>query len=309
MPNLADDALTNLPMSFSKDTEEALHQVLYDPLTGKMIFLVVAIVIIYTVVKTLQRTVGNRVKDTTIRYRIRKLLGFAGAGVAFALQETIASVAGWLSITFNNEFKPGDRILMGGVFGDVIDVGVLNTTLMECGGWVKGDLYNGRLVRVSNSNVAKHPIYNYTRDFPFLWDEVTIPIRYGSDLEMTRQLILETANVVVGDFTTNAKQAWNKVVKRYLIENARLEPLVTLEADENWVTFTLRYITDYTGRRTTKDALFTKILKRIDETDGKVKIASAAMDITAMPEIDISLGKPMSAKASKNQMVTTPAEQ
>ncbi len=318
--------LSTLPIDVPDNTEAIISRILYDPLTGKIIFLVVAMAIIYSVVKTLQRTVGNRVNDITMRYRIRKMLGFAGFvafvvlitvvfsdklgnltvafglagdGVAFALQETIASVAGWVSITFNHVFKPGDRIVMGGVFGDVIDVGVLNTTLMECGGWVNGDLYNGRLVRVSNSQISKEPIYNYTRDFPFLWDEIKIPVRYGSDLEVARSLIIEKADEVVGEFTSGAKHAWDKAVKRYLIENARLEPLVTLEADENWITFTLRYITDYRGRRSVKDALFTGILKSIDETDGAVKIASAAIDITAMPEIDIYVDKPIPAKTSK----------
>ncbi len=94
-------------------------------------------------------------------------LGVPGAGIAFALQEVIASVASWVAVSFGNFYSPGDRVQLGGIKGDVIDVGVLRTTLMEMGEWVNGDLYNGRIVRVANSFVFKEPVYNYSADFPF----------------------------------------------------------------------------------------------------------------------------------------------
>ena len=65
--------------------------------------------------------------------------------------------------------KPGDRVLLGGIRGDVIDISLLRTTLMELGEWVKGDQYNGRIVRVANSFVFKEAVLNYSADFPFLW--------------------------------------------------------------------------------------------------------------------------------------------
>lgn len=102
-------------------------------------------------------------------------LGVAGAGIAFAFQEVIASVAGWLALMFGNFYRTGDRVQLGGIKGDVIDIGVIRTTLMETGQWVDGDLYNGRIVRVANSFVFKEPVFNYSGDFPFLWDEIKIP--------------------------------------------------------------------------------------------------------------------------------------
>lgn len=76
------------------------------------------------------------------------VFGVAGAGIAFALQEVIASLAGWVAMSFGRFYKVGDRVQLGGIKGDVIDIGMLRTTLMECGGWINGDLYNGRIVRV-----------------------------------------------------------------------------------------------------------------------------------------------------------------
>src|SRR5271157_313689 len=87
-------------------------------------------------------------------------LGVAGAGIALALQEVIASVAGWAELSFGKFYSAGDRVQLGGIVGDVIDISVLRTTLMETGQWVKGDLYNGRIVRVANSFVFKEPVFN-----------------------------------------------------------------------------------------------------------------------------------------------------
>jgi small-conductance mechanosensitive channel len=91
-----------------------------------------------------------------------------GAGIAFAHQEIIVSIAGCIAITFGRYYKVGDRILLGGVKGDVIDISVLRTTIMECGSWVDGDLYNGRVVGLANSFLFKDPVYNYSGDFLFL---------------------------------------------------------------------------------------------------------------------------------------------
>ena len=69
-------------------------------------------------------------------------------------------------------------------------------------------------------------------------------------------------------------------MKKYLIEDARVEPMITLRADENWVEFTVRYIVDYKQRRTVKDLLFTRILEEVEASDGRIQIASAAFEIT-----------------------------
>ena len=84
--------------------------------------------------------------------RAGEIVGFAAAGVAFAMQEVIGALAGWFNIVSGHIFKVGDRIEMGGVRGDVIDVTLLRTKIMEIGSpgdgpsWVKGRQYTGRIV-------------------------------------------------------------------------------------------------------------------------------------------------------------------
>jgi len=90
-----------------------------------------------------------------------------------------------------------------------MDIGILRTTIMETGQWVDGDLYNGRIVLVANSFVFKEPVYNYSGDFPFLWDEIKIPIQYGSNYEKTGEILLKIGKEVSGDLSEKSKQKWD----------------------------------------------------------------------------------------------------
>ncbi|MEP7327372.1 MAG: mechanosensitive ion channel domain-containing protein [Gemmatimonadota bacterium] len=296
--------------------DATLKRWLFDPVVARLLTAVVAILVTVTAVRLVRRFLASRITHTDARYRVRKLvsfagyvavllilsviyssqlggltvaLGVAGAGVAFALQEVIASVAGWFAVTFSNFYNPGDRVQLGGIKGDVIDIGILRTTVMELGQWVDGDLYNGRIVRIANSFVFKEPVFNYSADFPFLWDEIKIPIRFGADLRLARELLERVADQVVGDFSRSAALAWNALVRKYLIEDARVTPMVTLIANDNWLEFTVRYVVDYRRRRATKDALFTRILEEIELTAGKVQMASATFELVAAPPFKMTV--------------------
>ena len=288
--------------------DDFAKQWLFDPTVSKLIAVLFGVVVIVTLVRLIQRwVIGRYIQDTDLRYNARKAIrffgfvigflyitavfsvqfsgltvafGIAGAGIAFALQEVIMSVAGWIAIVFGDFYKTGDRILLGGVRGDVIDIGVFRTTVMECGEWVNGDLYNGRIVRLSNSYVFKEPVFNYSHDFPFLWDEIVVPVKFGSDHHLAREILDRVVSDVVGNYTAYAKAAWRDVVSSYRIEDARIEPLVTMVFNENWMDFTVRYVVDYKARRITKDRLFTQILDEFQKTEGKVGIASTSVDIS-----------------------------
>ncbi len=270
---------------------------------------ILAVIIIVTIVvnKLATKGINKIVLDNEVQYRLRKVigafsyllvaiatiiifgknisgigvaLGVAGAGVAFALQEVIASFAGWIALSLGGFYKPGDRIQLGGIAGDVIDIGVLRTTIMETGGWVKGDLYNGRIVRVANSFVFKEPVYNYSGEFPYLWDEIIIPIRQTSDHRLARTIIENACHTTVSELSDNAKTNWKKLKSNYRLEDANLDPIVSLIVTDNWLEYTARYVVDYKFRRKTKDELFEHILDEIAKTNGKVQLASTTIEIT-----------------------------
>ena len=286
----------------------------FDPTVGKIFAAVFGILAIIVITRAVRRVLLSRIQGTDTRYRLRKLVNFvstlvavilvtivfsdtlgnltvafgvAGAGIAFALQEVIASIAGWVAVSFGNFYSVGDRVQLGGIIGDVIDIGILRTTLMETGQWVKGEQYNGRIVRVANSFVFKEPVFNYSGDFPFLWDEITVPVKYGSDFRLAREILQKIADDVSGDIVTDAKNTWHEMVIKYRIEDARIEPVVMLIANDNWIEFTIRYVTDYKKRRLTKDVLFTRILEKFEATNGKVSLASATLHLVEAPVFDV----------------------
>ena len=296
--------------------EESLKGLLFDPTMGKLVAAIIAVMAIILIGRFIKGSITRYVQGTDTRYRLRKFItfvsyvaavliltlifsdrlggltvamGVAGAGIAFALQEVIASFAGWFAITFANFYSTGDRVQVGGIKGDVIDVSFLRTTLMEVGEWVKGDLYSGRVVRVANSFVFKEPVFNYSGDFPFLWDEIVIPVKYGSDHKLARKILKNVADETIGDYAADAAKAWDEMVRKYLLEDAALEPVVTLTANDNWIELTVRYVVSFKTRRSTKDSLFTEILDRFDATDGKVQIASTTLHLVESPTFDVRL--------------------
>jgi small-conductance mechanosensitive channel len=189
-------------------------------------------------------------------------------------------VAGWAAISFGGFFKVGDRVQLGGIKGDVIDIELLRSTVMETGEWIRGDLYNGRVVRVANSFVFKGPVFKYLGDFHFLWAEVVLPVHFGSDYELMRNILLNAAYEIVGGFEDEAATNWKQMLIKYLIEDASLKPIVSITFNENWVNFPLRYVTHYRRRRIMLDAISVKVLTDVEKSGGKVRIGVASMELS-----------------------------
>ncbi len=298
--------------------QDVVEKWLFDPVVGKLVAAALVVVVVFAVVRYSQRVLGQYIENTQRRYRLRKLvtffgyllallllsivysdklsgltvlLGVLGAGVAFALQEIVVSVAGWIALSFGRLYDVGDRVQLGGIRGDVIDIGVLRTTLMECGGWINGDQYSGRIVRVGNNSIFKEPVFNYSSDFPFLWDEITVPIRFGSDYESARKSFLQVLEDVTGEHARRLESDWRKMTDKYLIENAQLQPMVALKITDDWVEFVLRYVVDYKKRRSTKDRISSQILDVIEKSNGRIVLGAPAFEVASIPPLAVEVRK------------------
>jgi small-conductance mechanosensitive channel len=292
---------------------------LFDPTVGQLVSTTVAILVVLALVRILRGVLNRYVQEPGNLYRARKMVtflgyftglviislifsdrlgkmavafGVAGAGIAFALQEVIASLAGWVAISFGNFYNTGDRVQLGGIKGDVIDIGMLRTTMMEIGQWVNADLYNGRIVKIANSFVFKEPVFNYSGDFPFLWDEITVPVKYGSDYRLARTIFHRVVRDITGNYSTQGKVSWAGLIQQYRVDPTELDPRVFLAANDNWMEFTLRYVVDYKKRRITKDLIFTRLMDEIEQTGGRVALASTTFHLVEAPELKVSLVEP-----------------
>jgi small-conductance mechanosensitive channel len=159
--------------------------------------------------------------------RLTTMLGFASAGLAIAAQKAVTSFAGYLVIMRGSTFTVGDRIKMGGVQGDVIAMGFLQTRIMEMGQpnevneqeapgmWVRARQFTGRIVTVTNDEVFDEPVYNFTREFPFIWEELRIPIKYDADRERAERILIDAVRDATRDHQPAADAALKRIQKRY----------------------------------------------------------------------------------------------
>ncbi|MCR8667569.1 mechanosensitive ion channel family protein [Aestuariibaculum sp. M13] len=287
-----------------------------NPTLYSVVKYVLLVVFVFVLIQLVRRLLRKQVTDSTARYKSQKAIEIVGyvvlifltvsyftgnirdftlaiglfsAGVAITLQELILSIAGSLYIFVVKVYKPGDRIEINGIKGDVIDVDSIYTTMMEIGQWVSSDNYSGRIVKLSNSFVFKGPIYNYSSDFPFIWDEFNIPIKYGSNIELAKSIVIEIASKILSEYTANSKSQWQEVVNKYYIEDAQVDPTLAITLNDNWIQFNLRYIVDYKKRRLVKHMLNEEIHKVILETNREVELASTTLELIKIPELSVEL--------------------
>ncbi|MEP3836729.1 MAG: mechanosensitive ion channel domain-containing protein [Algibacter sp.] len=286
-----------------------------NPFIWNVIRFLAILFLILLAIQLVRRYLKKRISNTVIRYKAQKgieivgyvlliflaityfsgaikdftiIIGLFTAGLAFTLQELILSIAGSIYIFLVKVYKPGDRIEINGIKGDVIDVDSIYTTMMEIGQWVESDNYSGRIVKLSNAFVFKGPIYNYSQDFPFIWDQFNLPIRYGSDMELAKSMVIKIASETLSEYTKASKSQWETVVKKYYIEDAVVEPTLAIRLTDNWVEFNLRYIVDYKKRRLTRHLLHDYIRKAFEKTNGKVVLASTTIELIKIPELKIT---------------------
>lgn len=186
-------------------------------------------------------------------------LGLASAGLAIALKDPIANLAGWLFILWRRPFDVGDRVQVGQFAGDVVDVGTFQFTLMEIGNWVDAEQSTGRLIHVPNGNLFTQPVANYCAGFPYLWNELPVVVTFDSDWRKAKRLVAEVADDFTVDITREATQP-SKGDQRFLIHYRKLTPIVYTSVVESGVRLTLRYLCKPREKRGTSAELWERIL-------------------------------------------------
>lgn len=212
------------------------------------------------------------------------VLGLLGAGIAFASQETIGSFAGYLNIVTGSLFRIGDRVRIGNVVGDVLDISILRTTVMEIGEWVKADQYTGRIVSIANRAVFSDPLFNYTQHWPYLWDEIMIPITYDSDWRRAGQIILEHGQEYSEKLLPKAQADLSTVMERYLVHDTPVEPTLYTVMTDNWIEMTLRYVVDPRERRTIMAQLHHDLLAHL-QSEAEITVASVTIEVVGFPPL------------------------
>ncbi|MBD3413474.1 MAG: mechanosensitive ion channel [Candidatus Aminicenantes bacterium] len=265
---------------------------LQSPNIQKLLLSLLTIFIAYILTLLINRIVNKTISDLKKRYTVRKavvyiisvlaiiniiliwvkeqvsvttLLGIAGAGLTLALHQPVTAIAGWLLLLIRRPYDTGDRVQIGDVKGDVIDIRLFYTTLLEIGNWVGSDQSTGRVVHCPNSKIFTESIFNYTRGFEYIWNEIKITVTFESDWEKAKQIILDAAVHDDLDLGEAARERISRMSRKYLIHYEKLTPVVWSNIVDFGVELTLRYMTDARKRRSSQDKICQIILREFNK--------------------------------------------
>jgi small-conductance mechanosensitive channel len=228
--------------------------------------------------------------------KLATAFGLVTAGLAFALQRVVTATAGYFIILRGKTFNVGDRIVMGGVRGDVVALSFMQTTILEMGQppavqdadpamWVHGRQYTGRIVTITNAKIFDEPVYNFTREFPYLWEEMSVPVRYADDAGRAEAILMEAATKHTAKLGELGADDLAELQRRYFLADSDVRPKVYWRLTDNWVEMSVRFLAHAHGVRGLKDAMSREILRKFNEAG--LSVASATSEIVGVPTLRI----------------------
>jgi small-conductance mechanosensitive channel len=178
------------------------------------------------------------------------------------------------------------------IYGDVSQIDFLTTTVWENGStWFTAEQPSGRLITIPNSLLLQTAIYNDTRDFPFVWDEVSVSMAYESDLNFTRDVVLQAARDILGESMVEPINHYWKILRRSnLDDNISDAPEIYLTFADSWVNLHLRFLVSVRGKRSVHSSILEAVLKASSrpESAGRIKpvyrrVQSQRIGLEGMP--------------------------
>lgn len=198
---------------------------------------------------------------------IGTFLGLVSAGLAIALQVPIVNVAAWLFIVVRKPFIVGDRIEIGGVAGDVIDIRFFQFTINEIGNWVQSDQSTGRIIHVPNGEVFRVSQANYDQGFSHVWDELSVLITFESNWKLAKQLLENIVNENAEELSFAAKRKLLEASKKFMIFYSNLTPIVYTSVKDSGVQLTMRFLTLPKKRRVMENSIWEGVLNEFAKHD------------------------------------------
>ncbi len=197
--------------------------------------------------------------------KITEIFGFLTLGISFALQDIVKCFAGWVYIVWKNPFSIGDRVEIGDLKGDVIDIHFFRFSLMEIGNWVDADQSTGRVMHLPNSIILNSPIANFGQGFKFIWNEIPVLLTFESDWKTAKKILLDVANKNSEHISAKAEKYVRESSKNFMIMYKNLTPTVYTSVKDSGVMLTIRYLSNPQKRRTSEEEIWEEILIRFAE--------------------------------------------
>jgi len=264
-----------------------MSETFLSPIISDRILVSVALVGIFYLIKaTIVYLINRRIEDINVRHSYRKLtvylcsfiplvillivwikhidfgifFSIIGAGVVISLADFILSFVGWLYIVTRKPFEVGERVQIGSVKGDVIDIRGFFVTLLEIGEWVEAEQSTGRIVNIPNNFIFRNPVYNYSKGFNFIWNEIKILITFESNYGKASDICLKYLNEFHNTWAHDLDKKMRHAQNYYAVYYRRFTPIVYKEVSESGIRLSLRYLVEPRRRRFSENFLYEKIL-------------------------------------------------
>ncbi len=220
-------------------------------------------------------------------------LGLVGLALSWALQTPIESFTGWLLNSFQGYYRVGDRIAVGDVFGDVYQIDFLTTTVWEFGGpdrppsFIQAEQATGRLITFPNNEVLTGSIVNYTRDFDFVWDELSVSVGSESDIRYAARVAEGVAQALLHDYMAAPAERYREILRRAgLPDTVATDPTLYFSMTDWGINLTVRYLVGARERRKWKSELVARLTEEFSRPEHAGKI------LTVYPRQQIQLIEP-----------------
>lgn len=196
-------------------------------------------------------------------------LGLVSAGLAIALRDPVVNVFAWMFIIVRRPFELGDRVEVGRVKGDVVDLRLFDFSVMEVGEWTEADVRTGRVVRVPNGEMFRSAVAVYQQGwYEEIWHEFYVTITFESNWKRAKQLLLDLLRAEIGDISPQINREMSQRASDYLIlADDHTGPQVLVHGRNSGVEFTLRYLCETGTRRRTETRLWERILEEFETRD------------------------------------------
>jgi len=272
------------------------------PLVLKLILAIAVVVVCLMVLHLIDVYFIGRVRDAVYQYNLKRVsrlvvwlaigffvltiffqnwytavvsFGLISLVLGFALQTPITSFIGWVYILVREPYRVGDRIKIGAVSGDVIDVSYLDTTLWEFGGdYLSTEHPSGRIIKFPNSTVLSSPVYNYTWPlFPYIWNEIKFQVAYNADLDFIAATMKEVAEQEVGEAMMKQVAVFREILAHTPVNQLEVQerPVVLFRVSENtWLEAIVRYLVHPKEAGRVKTRLIKELLTRLNAEPDRV---------------------------------------
>ena len=176
------------------------------------------------------------------------ILGLAGAGLTVALKDFIVGFLGWFVLMGKNGIRLGDWVEINGVTGEVVELGMLHTVLLETGNWTDSGHPTGRRVTFTNSYAIEGHYFNFSTSGQWMWDELQVVLPTGQDPYPVIDAIQKKVAEATTETAKQAEQEWKNVARSRQVNTLSAAPAINVKPVIGGVEIAVRYITSANER-------------------------------------------------------------